>query len=781
MKKYISFVALALMAMFICSLVACGGKEDEVEDQNNPAVPVNPGDYQTVPVTGGTIEKGDIAITFPSGTFDADTKVAITEVKKGSVGGEYEASPFYQITLPESTKKPITLEMKAEDLSGEAEFVVRSPGYAISLVSDVSNEATAETTYSNGVYATTFPAFDNSDNKDNVSVTVGLCKAPDESAARKTTRASIQNKYKNIKWNLDIDYWFENSSEYKVLSRKLPVVDGYIQEAIKTLYDLGFRMPDSVTINYHLADTDSWIWGDSYGYYSRSLICRSRDGIWLKDQVAMGTGAGDIKLMKQTIIHETLHNFQSYYHLHYYRIPTGDHLSMYEIGAIWIEKFMNGGKTVGKYQLKDGGMRSTYTNNFRAGLSQSSSDVKEMYGGYAEQGYALGPLLHYMISKNYSRGFDDTTIISFYDFWARITTSGYTLIDVLNEWYNTTYKEKFFDGTDHINNYYLSLWKGELMPDFNISLLPPYVKDITKKKIDLLDEEKSKLSLEGKVYPYGCEGLLFKMDNTCFVDSTLNNDEMVIKQEAKGVKTYLLYSKGTSVLLYPQVATSKDSIVVSGAELEALREDGVFNSTFFLLTVREKCSLTDTGTIPTQTSVDIRPAEDKRQPVCEVTFSMNVALQYWDEKKGEYVRDNFASYISVADKKDGTIRSTEKGNDLHVECKGKSILGEEGTLSFDIINWKNWSTNTTKVMNVKYHMAKTMLGDVSAEMTNIPITETDVEYLSSEATVSNGVKFSTFDFTEQRDPAREPLLSSPDNSVYMTIYFRQEYWHWDIF
>ena len=113
--------------------------------------------------------------------------------------------------------------------------------------------------------------------------------------------------------------------------------------------------------------------------------------------------------------------------------------------------------------------------------------------------------------------------------------------------------------------------------------------------------------------------------------------------------------------------------------------------------------------------------------------------------------------------------------------KKESILGEEGTLSFDIINWKNWSTNTTKVMNVKYHMAKTMLGDVSAEMTNIPITETGVEFLSSEATVSNGVKFSTFDFTEQRDPAREPLLSSPDNSVYMTIYFRQEYWHWDNF
>ena len=778
MKKYISFVALALMAMFICSLVACGGKEDEVEDQDNPAVPVNPGDYQTVPVTGGTIEKGDIAITFPSGTFDADTKVAITEVKKGSVGGEYEASPFYQITLPESTKKPITLEMKAEDLSGEAEFVVRSPGYAISLVSDVSNEATAETTYSNGVYATTFPAFDNSDNKDNVSVTVGLCKAPDESAARKTTRASesksISNHYKDIKWKLDIGYWDFDETKYKQLSRRLSEVDGYVQDAIKIIYDLGFRLPDDITINYHMKKGDGW-----HGYYYRSLLGRDYDGIVLNGDY-VGSTAAETKILKQTIIHETLHNFQSHYEMHKYRNPTGDHMSMYEIGAIWIEKFMNGGKTNGRYQLKEHGMRTTYTNNFRVGLSQSSSDVKAMYGTYEQQGYALGPLLYYMTNKNASRGYDDKTIYAFYDHWGRIPMSGYTLIDVLNEWYNTTYKENFFDGTDHINNYYLSLWKGELMPDFNISLLEPYVKEDTKKDIDLLSEKKSKLSLEGKVYPYGCEGLLFKMDTTCFKDSTLNKDEMVIKQEAKGVKTYLLYSKGKTVLLYPQVATSKDSIVVSGAELEALRENGAFKSTFFLLTVREKCSLTDTGTIPTQTSVDIRPAEDK-QPVCEVTFSMNVALQYWDEKKGKYKRENFASSILFTDKEDATIKSTEKGNDLHVECTGKGAWNKDGTLSFDIINWKNWSSKTTKVMNVKYHWAGTSLGEVSAEVTNIPITETGVEYLHSDATVSNGAKFSTFDYKAQVEPAREFILSSPDNSVYMTIYFRQEYWHWDIF
>lgn len=48
-----------------------------------PEVPVNKDDWQTIPASGGTITKDSISIAFPSGTFMSDSKVAITEVKKG--------------------------------------------------------------------------------------------------------------------------------------------------------------------------------------------------------------------------------------------------------------------------------------------------------------------------------------------------------------------------------------------------------------------------------------------------------------------------------------------------------------------------------------------------------------------------------------------------------------------------------------------------------------------------------------------------------------------------
>lgn len=118
MMKKLNFYGMMLMTILFTSLVACSESSDSEEQPEGPSVPVNPGDYQDVPVTGGVIKKGNIAINFPSGTFDSDTKVAITEVNKGSVGGEHEASPFYQLTLPASTRKPFIVKMKADDSSG---------------------------------------------------------------------------------------------------------------------------------------------------------------------------------------------------------------------------------------------------------------------------------------------------------------------------------------------------------------------------------------------------------------------------------------------------------------------------------------------------------------------------------------------------------------------------------------------------------------------------------------------------------------------------------------
>ena len=74
-----------LSALLLVAFTACSSTEDSAEGTSNPMpeVPVNKDDWQTIPASGGTITKDSISIAFPSGTFMSDSKVAITEVKKG--------------------------------------------------------------------------------------------------------------------------------------------------------------------------------------------------------------------------------------------------------------------------------------------------------------------------------------------------------------------------------------------------------------------------------------------------------------------------------------------------------------------------------------------------------------------------------------------------------------------------------------------------------------------------------------------------------------------------
>ena len=110
-KSWASFSLMCAALLLMTAFAACS-KDSSVEDiPDNPETPIDPGDWQAVSVAGGTIEKGDIALTFPAGTFAKDEKVAITEVKKGDIAGEHEASQFYQVSMPCTAGKPLTLKV----------------------------------------------------------------------------------------------------------------------------------------------------------------------------------------------------------------------------------------------------------------------------------------------------------------------------------------------------------------------------------------------------------------------------------------------------------------------------------------------------------------------------------------------------------------------------------------------------------------------------------------------------------------------------------------------
>jgi hypothetical protein len=163
-------------------------------------------------------------------------------------------------------------------------------------------------------------------------------------------------------------------------------------------------------------------------------------------------------------------------------------------------------------------------------------------------------------------------------------------------------------------------------------------------------------------------------------------------------------------------------------------------------------------------------------PVKEVSIGIHGTFYYWAEDK--MLSAQFASSFTFTDKEKATVTSTETWNNLHVECTGKDWSDADGTLSFDIIDWKNWSNKnfkSFKIVNVKYHVAGSQT--VSAELTDIPVKEVLVEGIDTEATISDGVKFNSFDYKDGSTYTYE-FAPSPYNKVMIDVFLRQEYWRW---
>ena len=131
---------------------------------------------------------------YATGTFSSDVKVAVEALKAGNVGGEYEASSFYQVTLPTRTDKPVTLRMKAGKADDVA-FVVLSSGFCPSRNRTLDNELYLEAEYSDGEYTATLPAFTDDDSGDYGTITMGLghMTPPDGEASRSMSTRSFTN------------------------------------------------------------------------------------------------------------------------------------------------------------------------------------------------------------------------------------------------------------------------------------------------------------------------------------------------------------------------------------------------------------------------------------------------------------------------------------------------------------------------------------------------------------------------------------------------------------
>lgn len=205
---------------------------------------------------------------------------------------------------------------------------------------------------------------------------MGVSHVPQDIAAtRGTTMTS--GEVGNIKWEITyplatiINLGLFNSSTHTKVEKFKPLLNGFVKEAIEKITGLGFKIEGNRTIPIYIESLP-----DRWGQHNQSTLSDTRSSISVSYQ-KLSEATPDTAGLRSTIIHELFHYFQSEYDPRPPLIkgrsslsPTaalgglwnkldpeelvGDEVVMYEMGAVWIEHFMNNGQLNAQFLVRDG-------------------------------------------------------------------------------------------------------------------------------------------------------------------------------------------------------------------------------------------------------------------------------------------------------------------------------------------------------------------------------------------------------------------------------------------
>lgn len=618
MKTSKFLLCLVAVAAMMLVAMACSDKNDNEpttpEDPTTPETPVNPDDWHSVPVSGGDISLDNFTLSLPSGTFEAETRIAITKEEKGHICGENEVTNFYQITSPITTNKPMTVKVASEELGDGYCLVIHTPSYLQSGGETSYGNAYMETTYANGAYSATVPTLANGEGDETASFSVGLVKVPH--IGNTSTRAAevlCENDVRGIKYKLYVDPALDSSDDvWNNFSPEIHASIGqYIEESINLLFDMGFslknlygkRVVPFYYMRYYKKNEET----------KKNEIDREIDGgfrqDWLDDVysyiglnvdlIAQELSAESFNptRLKCTIIHELFHYFQ------YDMDPRSAYTKaggprnkwldnkgiLFEMGSVWVEQFMNNGN------LNPVFLKQKYDDGPKLGIGHEEERLPkspQITDSQSEQGYLLGPWLYYLVKKIKTLNLnheDKHPVLKLFELfsknWKNTTHNTYY---ILQEWLDSYDKELY--GYASWDDYYLQLWQGKLVKDFHASKLnlPQYADPRTY----VLRNNDKTILYDDDSYSYGCCINRFTMLDYKNID--LSGKELVIKQNTLGLSSYLIWtskeSEYTKYDIYkrdqePFATSARDSIVIRGKDLEALRpRDGYFSHEFSVIT-----------------------------------------------------------------------------------------------------------------------------------------------------------------------------------------------------
>lgn len=664
---------LFILAILTMGLMACSTKEDVADEREplKPETPVEKDEWETIQPDGGVIERDDITIQFPKGTFSSETKVAVTEVSKGQILGEDEVSKFYQITLPYSCAKEFKVKIKCDKNGDDINAVVHSPAMAVGPYQKKYSDITLESTYSNGEYTFTIPASSNKGVADNANLSVGIAKIkriPGESAG---TRA-----VGGISWHYDISTLHQQKYLANWTKADYP---GSIKSALKHLQDLGFKLDGEYNLPVSFEVMDE---GTS-GYLDQDGWSDIWNGIVLNDRYITDFDNYNARYpVKRTCIHELLHYFQSTGYDPRWPVvkmaTDGDERMMYECAAVWSEKFNDGGSPSLDFV-------SQYLPRFLTSLTEvkkAHESDKECKNPYADHGYGMAALIEYLTTQQKSEGFKDESVVELYDIMKNSSAglgtelSG-TTFDFLQAW-TKKHNSKIFEN-DNYDDFILKLMTGKVYTDIN----PSQAVNGTNSRL----KEDGEVTATGKCYPYGAyinRLNLMADNNTQFKESgSLTNKQLVVEQKQDEVQTYIVVQYKGGLMQISGKAKKDSPLVIDGKTLESFRKGDNYNVNFYAISTNCK----NQTTLKSEVSMELKEQDFAITKITEITFYSDLKMK--DQTTGKEVKNT--KTLSKFDK--CTIK--QEGSTIHVECSydEHEDYGKDGynintrSLSFDIVGF----------------------------------------------------------------------------------------------
>lgn len=700
-----------------------------------------------VPTEGATIEKEDIAVTFPANTFTADTKVALEKVAKGKMLGEDEVSDFYKLIVPADVRQPFTVKIKCDKQADDINVVAHMPAMRLSEGEPTYSDILLDATYKDGEYTVTIPAAHNDGEEGNVEFNLGLARmeylsGDNAMKGEKAPSRAILYEEKftegNVSWHFTWSYYQKVRLSYQ-LSQHWEDINNMIREAIKKLHGLGLEVTTR-DVGFSFASNLK----DAYGAFCQSSFDDTWSTIEL-NETRFNNEYSD-EAFRRTCIHELMHMFQSDYDP---RMPPrklfdagiGDlnYLMMYESVAVWAE------------QLMVGSFSHDFTSKYEKWFIRGMLNPDDMYTGpfdtektsrkrYESHGYGMSVLIQYITHNMKEYNLGDSSIVELYKIWNRTNKYPKDCIEELTK----THGRNLIQNYDDFIKAYLM---GDVIDQSEVNQIDP-------ESGGKLTPSKPVLKTEGTCYVLGCRPERFSFE---IPERTFNLDtmEVVIEQEQSLMHSHVIFFKDLHYD-YKDYAIKGSPVVISGKELKKnYYVDGVVKGTFFVASTTSSVSSSETSKL----KVSLRGVEKtdiKIKELSYLVFDAGTGMElnykdYWGETgtaPDRYYDFYFPYHDDVAITQNGTTLHVVSLHNDDVTNDWGEKLNLEYELSFDIEGFDGKFDNCVlKNVKMKYHGEKVWNSSDDERTKTIEDEECDFSNIKLEShTLYSSVKFCSLIF-----------------------------------